>query len=74
MVFRFLELPRDLRDLILEYAVCVSQMPPSDPWSDPGDRAGGQDVDYEAPDNVPRRALPADPHRSNNIAAVIEGQ
>lgn len=56
-MFRFLDLPRELRDLILEYAVCISQRFPLDPSSGPGDRAAAQDVDYEAPDNVPRDVL-----------------
>ncbi|KAL5362437.1 hypothetical protein BJX96DRAFT_177150 [Aspergillus floccosus] len=56
-MFRLLDLPRELRDLILEYAVYISQTPPSDPWSGPGDRAAAHDVDYEAQVDAPRDVL-----------------
>lgn len=47
-MFRLLDLPRELRSLILEYALLAPQTPPLGPWSGREDRISPQDVHYQS--------------------------
>lgn len=47
-MFRLLDLPSELRSLIIEYALLVPQTPPQGPWNGRKDRISPEDVQYKS--------------------------